>query len=167
MILLPKLAVEEGYLSSQDGALPLEDGQIQPNGVDVRLKNIELIGDTSFQLFVGKTKHGSRTQVKKLNMNGTDAFRVFPGRAFNVECYERVDLPCGVAACVYTRSTLNRNGLLVGCGLYDSGFSGPVSFTFYPFSNGILEVGVRVAQVVFFKSEGEELYKGSYGDNAA
>ena len=163
MILSPEMVLSKGYLSSKE--VPInEEAQIQPNGIDVRVKNVELIGNTSFKLLISGTQHASRIQIDKHIVDGEETFRVFPGRAFNFECYEWVTIPAGLVACIYMRSTLNRNGILVGCGLYDSGFSGPVSFTVYPSSNGIIQVGVRVAQIVFYKSDGESLYSGSYGE---
>ena len=163
MILSPETVLSKEYLSSKEVPINKET-QLQPNGIDVRVKNIELIGNTSFKLFISDTTHSTRTQVKRSVVDGKETFRVFPGRAFSVECYEWVTIPVGVAARVHTRSRLNRNGIFVGSGLYDSGFSGPVGFTFYPFSNGIIQVGVRVAQIVFYRSEEGSLYNGSYGE---
>lgn len=68
------------------------------------------------------------------------------------------------AGYLITRSSLNRNGLVVTSGLYDSGFEGHLG--------GLITVGVgsayvkrgaRVAQFILFDAEMVHSYDGSYG----
>ena len=75
-----------------------------------------------------------------------------------------VSIEEGYAGFVITRSTLNRNGVFITSGLYDSGYHGVMA--------GCLQVrvgpmkiqrGTRVGQFLLFKAETLSLYDGSYG----
>jgi deoxycytidine triphosphate deaminase len=70
----------------------------------------------------------------------------------------------GEAGWVITRSTLNRNGVFITSGLYDSGYhgvmAGAMHITCGPM---IIKKGTRVGQFLLFKSETLKLYDGDYG----
>ena len=64
----------------------------------------------------------------------------------------------------FTRSTLNRNGLFITSGLYDTGYHGVMA--------GVLHVGVgparikqgtRIGQYLSFTAENLSSYDGDYG----
>ena len=68
------------------------------------------------------------------------------------------------AGWVITRSTLNRNGLFITSGLYDTGYHGVMA--------GVLHVGVgparikqgtRIGQYLSFTAENLSSYDGDYG----
>jgi deoxycytidine triphosphate deaminase len=71
------------------------------------------------------------------------------------------------AGWVITRSTLNRNGLFLTSGLYDTGYHGVMA--------GVLHVtvgparikrGTRIGQYLSFDAEALHSYEGSYGLNS-
>ena len=74
-----------------------------------------------------------------------------------------VNIPAGVAAVLYTRSTFVRNGVFIVSGLYDSGYKGQIGFTIYPIGGDtIIEVGTRIGQIAFVKSDNATMYAGQY-----
>ena len=77
---------------------------------------------------------------------------------------ESVEIPENVAAMVIMRSTLNRIGVPIHSGLYDSGFRGKIQPTLYPFNSFDIELGSRFAQVIFFQANSATLYRGQYQD---
>ena len=72
----------------------------------------------------------------------------------------------GEAGWVITRSTLNRNGVFITSGLYDSGYNGVMAGAMH-ISCGpmFIKRGTRVGQFLLFKSETLKLYDGDYGLN--
>jgi deoxycytidine triphosphate deaminase len=88
------------------------------------------------------------------------------GSIYSVETLEYAKIPENSVAMVYGRSTLNRNGILIRSSLYDSGFENYIGFTMYAFSGLRTQVGVRLAQIVFYPAEYSRLYNGQYMTNA-
>jgi len=71
------------------------------------------------------------------------------------------------AGWVITRSTLNRNGVFITSGLYDSGYSGVMAGAMHVRGGPVrIKKGTRVAQFLLFKAEALTLYNGSYGLNS-
>ena len=69
----------------------------------------------------------------------------------------------GIAGYLITRSTLNRNGVFIQSGLYDSGYKGPVQCILYNlFGITVLEPGIPVAQFVFVDAPSGHAYAGGY-----
>ena len=78
-----------------------------------------------------------------------------------------VKLPEGVACMLIIRSTLNRNGIFLTSGLYDSGFEGPIGFTLRNDSGvAFIKRGTRVGQIMFMSSDSAGLYSGGYNRKA-
>ena len=75
-----------------------------------------------------------------------------------------VELPVGVCATLIVRSTLNRMGVFITSGLYDSGYKGHVGFVLHVMNDNpvFIEKGTRVGQIMFIKSEGRTSYEGGY-----
>ena len=74
-----------------------------------------------------------------------------------------VEVPEGYVGWLHTRSTLNRNGLLVHSGLYDSGFKGPVCGMLYNLGGwSEIEPGTCFAQFIIAPSNSEGIYAGGY-----
>ena len=64
-----------------------------------------------------------------------------------------------------TRSTLNRNGVFITSGLYDSGYNGVVAGVLHVNVGPMkVKVGTRVAQFLLFKAEALHAYNGDYGN---
>ena len=133
----------------------MDPKQLQPNGIDVRLKSAQRICGHRLYLSQNETTHCDKTDVIADDDGNLD-----------FETLEYAKIPENSVAMVYGRSTLNRNGILIRSSLYDSGFENYIGFTMYAFSGLRTQVGVRLAQIVFYPAEYSRLYNGQYMTNA-
>ena len=62
-----------------------------------------------------------------------------------------------------TQSTLNRNGLFITSGLYDSGYHGVMAGALHVKAFARIKKGTRVGQFLLFKSQSLKKYDGDYG----
>ena len=70
----------------------------------------------------------------------------------------------GEAGFVITRSTLNRNGVYLTSGLYDSGYQGIMAGALHVTSGPFkVKEGTRLGQFLLFEAESLSLYDGDYG----
>ena len=68
----------------------------------------------------------------------------------------------GYAGFVITRSTLNRNGVFITSGLYDSGYHGVMAGALHVRGGKtFIKKGTRVGQFIMFEAETLSLYDGS------
>lgn len=81
-----------------------------------------------------------------------------------IETIEKVNIPKNVVGMIFSRSTFNRNGIIVRGTLFDSGFRGQPSLAIYPFQNVKISKGTRIAQIVFVEAKSYKLYKGRYNE---
>lgn len=135
---------------------------LQPNGIDLSISTLREIESASSPLIIGdkiKTQHKLDVEVYP---SFTGGYRLGPNKQYRVETGYELSLPEDMVAYIFTRSTLNRNGILVGSGLWDSGYHGPVGTTLYSFQDIEIHLPCRVAQIVFFKAESSHLYAGAY-----
>ena len=137
----------------------VQEGDSQPNAVDLRVDKIFRLHDKEFEISDKEKKHRGSWEVE--HQNGF--FYLEPG-TYEIIMENIVDIPEGYAGWVITRSTLNRNGLFITSGLYDSGYNGVMA--------GALQVeggpakiqkGTRVAQFLMFEAETLSMYDGDYG----
>jgi len=168
MILSPKEILDKGILTSPDLELDLEN-QLQPNGIDIRVRDIQRVQcnmHTPLKLWADgrKTVPDPYTcEMTILDKEGNDEFVLNKGYAYSVECFEMVKVPRGMVALVYGRSTLHRNGVFCRASVYDSGFHDHIGLMMFPFQDAWIEVGTRIAQIVFYQAKTAHLYKGQYG----
>jgi deoxycytidine triphosphate deaminase len=72
----------------------------------------------------------------------------------------------GEAGWVITRSTLNRNGLFLTSGLYDSGYHGAMAGMLHvTIGQARIKKGTRIGQYLSFEAESLSMYDGDYGIN--
>jgi deoxycytidine triphosphate deaminase len=70
----------------------------------------------------------------------------------------------GEAGWVITRSTLNRNGLFLTSGLYDSGYHGVMAGVLHVNAGPAkIKQGTRIGQYLSFNAEALHSYAGDYG----
>jgi deoxycytidine triphosphate deaminase len=128
MIINPKYILDKGILT-----LPTNidiKTVLQPNGIDLQVDKIyELLSNTA-SVHVGddiKTVHKKSVELAlDKHSHCYELKRLTPYKA---ETAYTVKLPSDMVAYIFTRSTLNRNGILIGSGLWDSGFEGSVGTT--------------------------------------
>lgn len=157
MFLNPKKAISEGWLRG------VSEANIQPNAVDIPVNKIyEMRSHSAFYLRSDGKTHRNRVD-RELTSEGL--WKLTPG-AYDFFSEAYVEVPEGVCGWLITRSTLNRNGIIVHSGLYDSGYKGHLSGTLYVFHGAnFIEPGVCICQFIMASSKSEGVYAGGY--NAA
>jgi deoxycytidine triphosphate deaminase len=155
MFINPKYAIEQGWIQG----IQNPDKQVQPNAIDFTLDTLKLLSaDTARVSEDGKSMRPLVDVQLTPGGWGLEYGRVYDGTS---EMY--CDLPKGIAALLYTRSTLARNGVFLVSGLYDSGYQGHVGFTIYPIGGHIvIAKGTRVGQIAFVSADSAKLYAGGW-----
>jgi deoxycytidine triphosphate deaminase len=148
----------------------ISGGDIAQNGIDCHLNSLEMIvnGGSVIKDKARCDKPGLVPLTPNShNSLGVPAYYLKQGKAYQFECAETVKLPAGMCAMVLPRSSLIRRGVLLGTGLYDSGYEGHLGGCLYASADTLLEDGVAILQMVFVKSEGTRLYEGQYQEKGA
>lgn len=139
----------------------VEPGDVQPNAVDLRVGKIFYINTNGFIIDEEQKVHRGSIELK------TDAdgyYNLEPGH-YEVVMENKVTVAEGEAGFVITRSTLNRNGVFLTSGLYDSGYSGVMAGVMHVTIGSMkIKPGTRVGQYLSFEAQSLSSYNGSYGD---
>lgn len=168
MFINPKVAIEKGWIKGIKDAAK----QVQPNAIDFTLDKVMLLGQEAAMISENRKVMRSTQPVVQTQrfIDSTspeewllDGLRVYDGYS---DMY--VEVPEGVAAILYTRSTFARNGVFIMSGLYDSGFKGHIGFTIYT-PGGFIAIakGTRIGQIAFIHSENAGMYAGGYSHDQA
>jgi len=180
MFINPRTAIAEGWVTFPAWMTEEQKEKcIQPNALDFTLDHVNAIRtDVPFILYEDKSKVQHRRLIEVAPSNGVfHLVNQFEsplwGGYFNTTKYDfqsdfYVNLPEGVAALVIVRSTLNRNGLFITTGLWDSGFKGHIAGVLHNTDGEAhIEEHVRIGQIMFIKSEfSGALYAGGYNTEA-
>lgn len=147
----------------------LDDECIQPNAVDLRIASISKIdNNTTFVINESEKKHRDNIKVplmtqlsEGLQGTGRKYWTLDQGQ-YQFETDHFVEIPEGYAGWLIARSTLNRNGVFVTSGLYDSGFKNTVGGVLHVSGKTEIDINTRIAQFIMLKAETEHLYDGDY-----
>lgn len=140
---------------------PIEEGQVQPASVDIRLGNtFSIVEDSSSGIITLENEIKYKTIT-------TDTYILLPNQFVLATTMEYFDLPNDLTAFVEGRSSLGRMGLFIqNAGWVDPGFKGEITLELYNANRCAIELkaGRRVGQLVFAKMDGEALnpYNGKY-----
>ena len=145
----------------------VKDVDIQPNAVDQRLSKIFTINTTPF--VIGEDDNGKETKQHRgsleLEPDANGYFTLSPG-TYEIVMKNIINVGADEAGWVITRSTLNRKGLLITSGLYDSGYNGVMAGALHVTrGDAKIRKGTRVGQFLLFKSQSLKKYDGDYGVN--
>ena len=146
--------------SSNSKLTNVQDQDVQPNAVDLRLGKVFRIASNTFTLTEDIKIHRGSTPVE-VDIDGF--FNLEPG-AYEVIMENTIEVADDEAGWVITRSTLGRNGCFIVSGLYDSGYKGVMAGVLHV-TTGHLKIkpGTRIGQYLNFKAESLKSYNGSYG----
>jgi len=140
----------------------VQDGDSQPNAIDLRLGKVFAINNTLFELSEEGKRHRGTTEIAPV----LDWYYLEEG-TYEVVMENVVTVGADEAGWVITRSTLNRNGVFITSGLYDSGYNGVMAGAMHIRGGPVrIQKGTRVAQFLLFKAEALTMYNGSYGLNS-
>lgn len=152
-----KRMLSEGSL----GISPVEDTQIQPASVDIRLgTTFSIVEDSS----KGIITLGEATGYKTMT---ADSYLLLPGQFVLATTMEYITLPDNLTAFVEGRSSLGRMGLFIqNAGWVDPGFSGEITLELFNANRCAIELtaGRRIGQLVFalMDEPAENPYNGKY-----
>ncbi len=140
---------------------PIEEGQVQPASVDIRLGNTFSIVEDSPS---GKITLVDEICYKTIE---SDTYVLLPGQFVLATTMEYIVLPNDLTAFVEGRSSLGRMGLFIqNSGWVDAGFEGEITLELYNANRCAIELkaGHRVGQLVFAQMdfEAENPYRGKY-----
>ena len=133
--------------------------QIQPNALDLRVESLREIDDTPFLIDEEKKEHRGSHPVSTKD----GYWQLEAGKRYEVIFEGVIDIKEGEAGWVITRSTLNRNGITITSGLYDSGFQNYVGGVMHiGCGKARVQKGARVAQFIYIEAETDSMYDGDY-----
>lgn len=169
MFISPKTAIDQGWLTWNDKITDIEK-YLQPNALDFDCASIALLDDRS-PAFLSEAKKVMRRQVTQTPQDHEEfgnAWRLLNGQCYDFSSNFHVTLPPGVAAELVIRSTLNRCGIFLTSGLYDSGFNGHVAGLIRVSGGDFhLAPNTRIGQIKFVRSEDSgKVYAGGYNHEA-
>jgi len=141
--------------------------QVQPNGVDLTVKEIALLSSPGSLNLKNEARVLSSTSP--LVFDGLGSIDLLPG-CYLVTHNEVVNLPKNIMALAMPRSSLLRCGVSIHNAVWDAGYSGRSQSLMVVYnSQGFrLHKNARVVQLVFFRLSHEvaEGYKGMFqGEN--
>lgn len=140
----------------------VQEGDSQPNAVDLRLDKVFKIIDSVFELSEDHKVHRKTIPVEP---SADGWYNLEPGH-YEVTMENIISVGENEAGWVITRSTLNRNGVFLTSGLYDSSYCGTMAGCMHvncgPF---LIKKGTRIGQYLSFDAEMLSKYNGSYGLN--
>ena len=143
----------------------VREGDSQPNACDLRLGSVRVI-DQSMPFRIdeeSKLHRGSNA----LEPDQRGYYELFQGYSYEVIMENNIVVGEGEAGWVVTRSTLNRNGVFLTSGLYDSGYEGVMAAVLHNTTGRTyIKVGTRIGQYISFDAESLHLYDGSYGSQS-
>ena len=145
---------------------PLEEYQIQPSSVDLRLGNEFLIYPEEIDVLDVKNPEYT-DKMEKVIVDNNEGFIIKPKQFVLATTYEYVKLSDDITAFVEGRSSLGRLGLFIeNAGWVDAGFEGNITLEFYNANSRPIKIypGMRICQLVFaqMKQPAEKPYKGKY-----
>lgn len=140
---------------------PIDDVQIQPASIDIRLGNTFSVVDNATNSIL---RLDDEVRYKTITQ---DKYILLPGQFVLATTVEYVGLPNNLTAFVEGRSSLGRLGLFIqNAGWVDPGFEGEITLELYNASRFAIELksGWRVGQLVFAKMEtdAQKPYTGKY-----
>ncbi len=142
----------------------LDEKCFQPNAVDIRLdKLFRVDANSPFILSEDIKQHRKSYPVPLIESEdgSGSAYHIDKGQ-YEFSTSHHVTIADGEAGTIVPRSTLNRNGLFITCGLYDSGFNGEIGGMIHCNGPAVIYHDTRIGQFVLYTAETLHLYNGSY-----
>lgn len=149
----------------------LDDKQVQPNGVDLTIGSIykldgnAVLTDRDY-VKNDRVKVGTQTLTEEHTEGLASQLTVYPIRRLTpyvIEYGEVIEIPDNHVGFVYPRSRVMRCGAWLSTAVWDSGYRGKGEGGLLPFEALELEEDMRIAQIVFARTEElEQQYSGQH-----
>ena len=134
----------------------VDDEQVQPNGVDLRL------GAVFEQETPGRIGTDGKTIGERTERDPEEGvYRLSPG-GYVAQYADTVRVPEGHVGFVYPRSSLLRNSCMLDTAVWDAGYEGRGEGLLEVHHEIELERGARIAQFVLAEASHADTYEGSY-----
>ncbi|NBX49940.1 hypothetical protein EBT25_08355 [bacterium] len=138
----------------------VQEGDVQPNAVDLRLGKVFKVSGSLFSIDEKNKQHRGSFEVQP---DGNGYFNLPEGH-YEVIMENMIVVGENEAGWVITRSTLNRNGVFLTSGLYDTGYDGVMAGMMHVSCGPIrIQRGTRIGQYLSFEAESLHKYDGDYG----
>lgn len=145
---------------SKSSLTNVQEGDVQPNAVDLRLGKVFKIKPEVFEISNDHKKHRGSEEIFP---DSEGYYTLHPG-SYEIVMENIINVGEGEAGWVITRSTLNRNGCFITSGLYDSGYHGVMAGVLHVTTGEArIKQGTRVGQYLSFDAEALHMYDGDYG----
>ena len=139
-----------------DHVSPLDDEQIQPNGVDLTVDTVAIVDGT------GKIAVDGKSIAEREHVKPVDGwFELSPG-SYIVRYGERVAIPEDHVGFILPRSSLLRNGSTLHTAVWDTGYEGRGAGLLTVGAPLHVETGARIGQFVLAGAEHAGAYEGTY-----
>jgi len=139
---------------------PLDESQLQPNGVDLTA------GKLFRQTERGRIGTNGKTVGDRDTIEPVDGTYHLEAGAYIVQYGETVRIPEQHIGFIYPRSSLMRNSCMLHTAVWDAGYEGKGEGLLEVHHDIEIEQGARIAQIVFAEADHEGTYDGSYqGEN--
>jgi len=149
---------------TQSNLTNVELTDIQPNAVDLRVEKIFSMNIT--KTFTIGEVDGKEVKEHRGSLELTpdaDGYWYLNPGSYEIIMENIIHVGPDEAGWVITRSTLNRNGLFITSGLYDSGYHGVMAGALHVTAPAKIKKGTRVGQFLLFTSQSLKKYDGDYG----
>lgn len=147
--------------TSSSNLTDIQEGDVQPNAVDLRIDKVFMITKDIFVVDEEKKHHRKKIEVTP----SYDGYYYLDPGHYEVTMMNKIEVGLDEAGFVITRSTLNRNGVHLTTGLYDSGYKGVMAAVMHVNCGPMkIKPGTRIGQYLCFASEALHEYNGDYGE---
>lgn len=150
----------------------LDDIQVQPNGVDLRIGKIltpegydqsGYLTDEDNEKWMDYWQEMEPKEVEFPDGEIREAYILEPNKSYKVVYNEIINIPGNCIGYVYPRSTFMRMGGVVNTAVWDNGYRGIGEGRISTDYTITVETNARIAQIVFHEAEEtEDEYEGSY-----
>lgn len=138
----------------------VQKGDVQPNAVDLRLGKVFKLSASTFKIDEKEKVHRGTYEMKP---DPQGYFNLAEGH-YEVVMENMITVGDSEAGWVITRSTLNRNGVFLTSGLYDTGYDGVMAAVMHVTCGPMrIAKGTRIGQYISFNAEALHKYDGDYG----
>lgn len=156
MFINPKEAIQLGWIKN----IKDPEKQVQPNAIDFTLDKVMTMDRFDLAIISESKKQMRSTWLEAVRV---DSWHLTGQRVYDGTSDVYVEVPEGVAAVLFTRSTFARNGVFILSGLYDSGYKGHIGFTIYTMGGDIaIAPGTRIGQIAFMRADSAGVYAGGW-----
>jgi dUTP pyrophosphatase len=140
--------------------LPEPESQLQPNGLDLTVREVALLNSAGE---LGTTRR-TLSDTSPLYFDGLGYMNLYPG-CYLITFNEILHLPRDITALGFPRSSLLRSGVSIHTAVWDAGYEGrsQALMVVYNTAGFRLQRNARVLQIVFLRLTSEtEGYRGLF-----